>query len=138
MKRGRELYREGTPDNIKKGYTDLVYGGENVSVDKGVISAPQSGGGGGGGTYIVGLIYHEDDPPALDKTGTEILNAIDAGMCVILVASSENDRLISYLASWTWDPEYPSLDIMFYNAGSEVLDQFSATNLADHPVIVTN
>lgn len=56
MRRGRELYREGTPENIKRGYTDLVYGGDNVTVDKGVISAEGSGGGGGGltlyGPYI--------------------------------------------------------------------------------------
>lgn len=52
MKRGRELYREGTPENIKKGYTDLVYGGDNVSVEKGVISAEGSGGGGGGGVFL--------------------------------------------------------------------------------------
>lgn len=59
MRRGRELYREGTPENIKKGYTDLVYGGDNVSVEKGVISAEGSGGGGGGltlyGPYYAGL-----------------------------------------------------------------------------------
>ena len=52
MSAKRELYREGTPENIKKGYTELVYGGENIEVDKGVISG-SSGGSGGGEPLII-------------------------------------------------------------------------------------
>lgn len=57
----RELYREGTPDNLKKGYTDLIYGGSGVEVDKGVINASggSGGSGGGGGVNIIELTYDD-------------------------------------------------------------------------------
>lgn len=79
MSAKRELYREGTPENIKKGYTELVYGGENIEVDKGVISG-QSGGS-GGGVMIVNADWNEDETSlVLDKTWEEITNALSSNI----------------------------------------------------------
>ena len=80
MSAKRELYREGTPENIKKGYTELVYGGENIEVDKGVISG-QSGGSGGGGVLIVNQNWNDDESAlVLDKTWEEITNALSSNI----------------------------------------------------------
>ena len=104
MSAKRELYREGTPENIKKGYTELVYGGENIEVDKGVISG-QSGGSGGGGELFLITVTEGD----LDKNFSEIKNAIEGGAVIAVYSENENGYSycgIGYLTYNDQDPDF--------------------------------
>lgn len=102
----RELYREGTPDNLKKGYTDLVYGGSGVEVDKGVISA--SGGSGGGGEEGAVFQIIVQDP------------AGGQNYCTIVSQSFTFDDLLTVYNSGAMPVIYIS------NEGSEYAETFHA------------
>lgn len=90
----RELYREGTPDNLKKGYTDLIYAGSGVEVEKGVISADGEGGSGGegGGFFIFHTTNVNEYTYQLDKTWNEIKDALESNLIPIEFVTPAEDE----------------------------------------------
>ena len=110
MSAKRELYREGTPENIKKGYTELVYAGENIEVDKGVISGSSGGSGGSGeeGMKVIALEFDEDDNLA-GGIYEQIDEAYNQGDTAVLKISSDPDMRgdFAYLIGQTYYNAYP-------------------------------
>lgn len=124
----RELYREGTPENLKKGYTDLVYGGSGVEVEKGVISASggSDDGGSGGGLFLYHSTNVDEFTKRLDKTWNEIKTALESGLLPINFWGNDDGSV----QEWGW---YFVVSIQHNENGYTVTDTSNTVYITDDP-----
>lgn len=108
------------PVSYGENYTELVKGGEGITVDKGVINA--SGGSGGGGMFTVNITFvtpTEGSPYAkLDKTYNQITEAVQNGLLVVFKLEISEGELAGITYTYLQAVSLPESESYWVNDGT--------------------